>query len=169
MFVTEMDYQFVCVSSPRCQLCLLGLISLPPLWLLNNDNYSFNGQLKQSFLKDGKPLSRITFIWINKIAHQSYSSNFEYKIYLSSTILICLWRFAFKSLRVYNGCGGGGAGGAGGGTPAGGARLPMSTRNSAINVCTITYEHDQTPPRYTHLWRTSLNQPASTCQVPLAR
>ncbi|KPI91788.1 hypothetical protein RR46_15292 [Papilio xuthus] len=55
---------------------------------------------------------------------------------LSRTILICLWRFALRSRRVYCGCAGGGAVGAGGAPPSG-ARLPMSTFNSAISFCTI--------------------------------
>ncbi|CAH0724600.1 unnamed protein product, partial [Brenthis ino] len=52
---------------------------------------------------------------------------------LSSTILMCLCRFVFRSLLVYWYWAGGGVEGG----PPGGALFPISTRNSAIKVCTM--------------------------------
>lgn len=87
------------------------------------------------------------------------TSPFLFTIYLSSTILICLCRFALSSRREYCCCGGDGV--AGGGMPVGGL-LPISTLNSAINVCTIRTRANTTTAR------TLMNIPQSIAVLPRA-
>lgn len=73
--------------------------------------------------------------------------------HLSSTILICRWRFALRSRRVYccwecgGGCAGHGGGGVGGGRASAGVRLPMSTFRSAMSFCTIRTRPNNTATR----------------------